>query len=403
LFLIGFGVVLGYVLALGESPALAQEVSPTKPRSDRGSYYPNTEELKPDEMRIISLGTGMPNQRPKQKATCWLVELGNGDKFLFDIGTGSTDNLSGLEIPYEYLNKVFISHLHADHFGDMDALYVGGLISGRVGPMRVWGPSGSRPELGTRAALDGMLKMLAWDIEGRKGRLPASGQVLEVHEFEYKGENAVVYQENGVTIRSWPANHAIDGAVSYGLEWNGLKFVFSGDTYPNKWFVDYAQKADIIIHECFVSIPDLVEKMNFPVARALNVGSQIHTAPPAFGKVMSVCKPRMAIAYHFFNDFDTAPKIMWGIQKTYDGPLTLASDMMVWNVTKDEIKVREIIFEEAVWPPPPARKPPPVDRSLMVSTSKWINDHNLDISEIINKLYDTANQKWGTNIKPDIQ
>ena len=64
-----------------------------------------------------------------------------------------------------------------------------------------------------------------------------------VHEFDYKGENEVVYEENGVTIRSWPANHVIDGSVSYGLEWNGLKFVFGGDTYPNNWFVKYATDA----------------------------------------------------------------------------------------------------------------------------------------------------------------
>ncbi|MCZ6497696.1 MAG: hypothetical protein O6765_03100 [Gammaproteobacteria bacterium] len=33
------------------------------------------------------------------------------------------------------------------------------------------------------------------------------GQVLEVNEFDYKGINQVIYQENGVTIRSIPAIH----------------------------------------------------------------------------------------------------------------------------------------------------------------------------------------------------
>ena len=44
-------------------------------------YYPGTEDLGPDEMRVVALGTGMPSPRPKQAAACWLVELGNGDKF----------------------------------------------------------------------------------------------------------------------------------------------------------------------------------------------------------------------------------------------------------------------------------------------------------------------------------
>jgi ribonuclease Z len=400
-----YGGRVGKDFSLMEEAMAAQagpSVSPVKARGDRGTYYPNTEDLAPDEMRIISLGTGMPNPRPSQKATCWLVELGNGDKFLFDLGTGSSDNLAALQIPYDYLNKVFISHLHTDHFGDFGALYVGGLINGRTIPLHVWGPSGPKPEWGTKYAIEQWRKALTWDVDGRAGRLPASGQGLEIHEFDYRGENKVVYQESGVTIRSWPANHVLDGSVSYSLEWKGLKFVFGGDTYPNKWYVKYSKGADVAIHECFIAVPDLIEKMNFPVSRALNVGTQIHTAPPAFGKVMSEVKPRLAIAYHFFNDFDTTPKILEGIKSTYRGPLTLADDMMVWNVTKDKIKVRDVVFNEDVWSPPPARKPPPVDRSIMQTTSDWINQHNLDLGDIIHKIYDRANKLYGTNEKPDI-
>jgi len=378
------------------------KVSPVKARGGRGVYFPNTESLAKNEMRIISLGTGMPNPRPSQKATCWLVELGNGDKFLFDLGTGSSENLAALSIPYDFLDKVFLSHLHTDHFGDFGALYVGGLINGRTVALRIWGPSGPKPEWGTKYAIEHWRKALSWDVDGRAGRLPASGQKLEINEFDYRGENAIVYQENGVTIRSWPANHVLDGSVSYSLEWRGLKFVFGGDTYPNKWYVKYSKNADVAIHECFIAVPDLVERMNFPVGRALNVGTQIHTAPPAFGKVMSEIKPRLAIAYHFFNDFDTAPKVLEGIKSTYDGPLTLANDMMVWNVTKDKITVRDVVYNENVWSPPPARKPPPVDRSIMQTTSDWINQHNLDMGDVIQKIYDRANKLYGTNEKPDI-
>ena len=48
------------------------------------SYFPNTELLGADEMRITALGTGMPNQTKAAVSISYLVELGNGDKFLFD-------------------------------------------------------------------------------------------------------------------------------------------------------------------------------------------------------------------------------------------------------------------------------------------------------------------------------
>ena len=124
--------------------------SPTGTMSPRDMYFPGTEKLARNEMRVISCGTGMPAARRSQAATCWLVELGNGDKFLFDIGTGSGANIGSLNIPYDYLDRVFVSHLHSDHVGDMDSLWIGGWTGGRHGALNVWGPSGAKPELGTK-------------------------------------------------------------------------------------------------------------------------------------------------------------------------------------------------------------------------------------------------------------
>ena len=49
-----------------------------------------------------------------------------------------------MKIPYDYLDKLFIGHLHADHIGDLDALWIGGVISNRQGRFQVWGPAGSQ-------------------------------------------------------------------------------------------------------------------------------------------------------------------------------------------------------------------------------------------------------------------
>jgi ribonuclease Z len=67
---------------------------------------------------------------------------------------------------------------------------------------------------------------------------------------------------------------------------------------------------------------------------------------------MSAVKPRMAVAYHFFNDFDTTPQVYDRIRKTYDCPLSLAEDYMVWNITKDKMEVRMAVTEEHTWAPP---------------------------------------------------
>jgi ribonuclease Z len=327
------------------------EVSPTRAR-ERDTYYPNSEDLAPDEMRVIACGTGMPTTRAAQAAACFLVELGNGDKFIFDIGAGAAERISSLQIPYDYLDKIFIGHLHADHFGSLGEMFIGGALMGRQKPLRVWGPNGRTPELGTAYAVQKMKEMYTWDLAGRVGITDFRGYSVEVNEFDYKAENAVIYEDNGVTIRSFPAIHALDGPVSFSLEWKGLKFVFGSDSYPNKWFLKYAKDADLAVHECFVAAPDLVKKMGFTPESALLVGTQVHTAPEAFGKIMTEIKPRMAVAYHFFKDFDTTAAVNDRIRTTYDGPLSLADDFMVWNITKDDIRVRMAVVEERTWAPP---------------------------------------------------
>ena len=143
----GQGSSLGFI-----APALAAEgpnITPTQKLPDPNVYFPGTEALAPDELRLVSCGTGMPTARESQAATCWLVELGNGDKFLFDGGTGSGARIASLRIPYDYLDKIFIGHLHGDHFGAIGELFIGGALMGRVVPLRIWGPSGQVPELGT--------------------------------------------------------------------------------------------------------------------------------------------------------------------------------------------------------------------------------------------------------------
>ena len=381
----------------GESDDSKPLISPTEAR-ERDFYAPNSETRAPDEMRVIACGTGMPTPRPAQAAACFLVELGNGDKFLFDIGDGSVERLFALQIPTAFLDKVFIGHLHGDHFGGIGSLFVAGGIAGRFSPLRIWGPSGSTPELGTKAAIEAMEKMYAWDIAGRLGQTGVRGFTTEVTEFDYKKEQ-VVYEENGVKILAFPAIHAIDGSVSYKLEWNGLTFVFSSDTYPNKWFIEHAKGADLVIHECFIAVPDLVARYRLTPEAALQVGTQIHTPPEAFGKVMSLVEPRMAVAYHFWTGIDSTPGVLERIRTTYDGPLSLAKDYMVWNVTKDEIRTRMGIVDHESWNPPAAYPPEPVSADDRIGYSAEIEAGRLDVDDVIRPIYEEASEALGKEFK----
>ena len=66
----------------------------------------------------------------------------------------ATSDIAAQKIPYDYLDKVFIGHLHVDHMGDLPTFWLGGTVMNRLTPLRIWGPSGATPEYGTKHALD---------------------------------------------------------------------------------------------------------------------------------------------------------------------------------------------------------------------------------------------------------
>jgi ribonuclease Z len=217
-----------------------------------------------------------------------------------------------------------------------------------------------------------MKKGYAWDIATRTGALPDAGGHIEVHEFPYMQKNVIVYQKNGVTIRSWPAIHSLDGSVSFSLDWNGLKYVFGGDTYPNKWYLEFAKGADVASHECFLPPKALAAYFGWDLAQATYVSTRIHCEPQAFGKVMSTLKPRMALGYHSVQSPENNAAIMGGVRKTYDGPLTIARDLMVINVTKDDIVVRMAVVDDYVLPPDVTQAYKDAPRTDQKSPSKQV-------------------------------
>jgi len=145
----------------------------------------------------------------------------------------------------------------------------------------------------------------------------------------------------------------------------------------------------------------MIDKFRFTPQGALAVATQIHTAPEAFGKMMSVIKPRMAVAYHFFKDWDTTPDINNRIRKTYDGPLSLSMDYMVWNITKDNIRVRMAIVDEDVWPPPATEKAAVPDPNERIPYSDMISGGRYDMKDVIQPIYDEINKKYGLNEKQE--
>jgi len=110
---------------------------------------------------------------------------------------------------------------------------------------------------------------------------------------------------------------------------------------------------------------------------------------------MTMVQPRHAVAYHFWKDFNTTAGVYERVRSTYDGPLSLAEDYMVWNVSKDEIRERLAIIDEHTWNPPPAYPAEPVRKEDLVGYSPEIEGGRLDVDDVIRPIYEEASEALG--------
>ena len=349
------------------------------------NYVPGTEELGEDEIRLIFLGTGMPFPTRNQAAAGVLIEFGNGEILIFDVGSGTVANFNSLEISPADLTKFFISHLHTDHQGDLDMYWAQGIPFGRILPMQVWGPTGDGHALGTQAFVEGMLAANLWDLKSREGNIPTSGAEVITHEFDW-AETQVVYEEDGITVTSFPAIHAMAGAVSYRIDWNGMSIVYSGDTKINNFMVEQGQNVDLLIHETFLPAEIFSEKTGMALENAMVVTNELHTPAKAAGVVFELTQPKMAVMYHTWVTDETISPLFDDLRIPYLGPVTLSQDLTVFNITPDSIVVRQALVNDAPWPIVPPESAHAEKSGEIPVLPEWLLDQAIDVEEAIKEI-----------------
>jgi ribonuclease BN (tRNA processing enzyme) len=327
---------------------LFEGISPQPHLKSAANWFPNTEEIQPEEMRVIFMGTS-PSIRPGQMNTSILVQLGNGENFVFDIGEGAIANYPAAGIALNQIDKVFISHLHVDHFGSLPYLWMFGTWGGGWHQsLNVYGPSGRTEKYGTAKMVEGMKMMLGWHQDAFSVFPVGKGWDIKVHEFDFRDNGGIIYDQNGVKVIHWQRSHAKDGASGYRLDWNGLCFIWTGDGRPSNLDIEYAKGCDLYVTETQASLIAISSGVQGvpPFLGRYTIDTH-HTPAYAAGYLANQIKPRLLMTTHMAFDPYQNEETTAEIREHWKGPFHFgAPDGIVVNVTKESIWVREGILPD---------------------------------------------------------
>jgi hypothetical protein len=105
----------------------------------------------------------------------------------------------------------------------------------------------------------------------------------------------------------------------------------------------------------------------------------------------------MAVCFHYVdNGLDSRQKLSAGVREIYQGPFSVAEDMMVWNITAETIRVRRAIGGNFAFSLPRGNEAP--DKSKLVPVSDWLEQERMDATEVYQHVLDNLDPEYRKQI-----
>lgn len=293
----------------------------------------------PEPINITFLGTGAAIPSLKRRPAAILFHYGS-NYFLFDCGEGTQIQLQKARLSPMRIDKMFITHWHADHFAGILPLIETLHLSRRTEPLEVYGPEASR-------FIDALIEMSYWGIGFRV--IPKDCGEKEIEKL-IETDTYEIYSIR--VIHSVPAvgycfkekdhwNIDIKKAEKFGLAGKqlkevkqkgkintkkgivklediankkaGRKIVYSGDTEICKTLLEFAKEADILIHDStFVEAPD---------------DKRPHTSAVEIAKAAKKYKVKKLVLTHLSRRYKSSTEVYDAVKKVFKD-VVIAKDMM---------------------------------------------------------------------------
>ena len=295
--------------------------------------------------RLVLLGTqGGPNYNATRGEAANAIIV-DGQPYLVDCGYGTLAALKKAAVNHRQIARIFLTHLHDDHTADLAALLNRQWTDGRVDPVIVAGPFGTRRMVEAAIAFGEANAAIRLVDEARTVK-PAD--MFRGQDLEARATPGEVYRDERLTVRSVENTHyPVESkqkmpyrSVAYRVDARNRSFVISGDTAYSPGLVALAKGAEILVCEA-IDVVAMRKAFDGMVARGMYADNPegvwqhivaTHTPLEDAGRMAAEAGVRTLVLTHLVpGALDPLPDDTYLAQarKTFRGDVVLGRDQLV--------------------------------------------------------------------------
>lgn len=269
------------------------------------------------------LGSGGPIAEGSRAGSSAILWVDGKAVVLVDAGSGAFVRYGESGARFEDHRLIAITHFHADHVADLDAILNSGSFSSRDQQLPIMGPVGSEYFSGVadhlKALFDpqtGALRYLSGYLDASNGR-PRLVPV-EIDPSDAAAKQPFVDAATGMKVTPIAVEHGPVPALGYMIEVQGKLIVFAGD--QNEF-------SDGFIAALAGRRPDVLVAHNV-IPQGEGQPRGLHRPPASVGDMAAALNPRLLVLSH--NMQRALVRQAEGeaaIRQAYTGPLVVADDL----------------------------------------------------------------------------